>query len=166
MGTAGPLLRALADADLPDPVPARGAYCARLVRSAGALARPREPARAPASALPAPAAACVVVLLLAQGLVYSVHSGLVLSRADTRNLTRDWMVAHIPRGAKIVVEPVSPDEWAQRTRQGPPRLSAPLPLVQVPLAGSRIIAPTGRFDADVTARRSRSRTTCARSPRR
>ena len=24
-----------------------------------------------------------------------------------------WMVAHVPRGTKVVVEPVSPDEWAR-----------------------------------------------------
>jgi hypothetical protein len=53
------------------------------------------------------------VALCAQGLVYSIHSGLVLSRADTRNETRAWMVAHIPVGSKIVVEPVVPDAWAQ-----------------------------------------------------
>lgn len=52
------------------------------------------------------------VALCAQGLVYSVHSDLVLSRADTRTLTREWMVAHIPAGTKIVAEPVSPDIWA------------------------------------------------------
>ena len=32
---------------------------------------------------------------------------------DTRNLARDWMVAHVPAGTKIVVEPVVPDGWAQ-----------------------------------------------------
>jgi 4-amino-4-deoxy-L-arabinose transferase-like glycosyltransferase len=63
-------------------------------------------------------AALLIAALLAQGLIYSVHSGLVLSRADTRNLTRDWMIAHIPAGAPIVVEPVSPDEWARQTRPG------------------------------------------------
>jgi hypothetical protein len=57
--------------------------------------------------------ALAVVALLAQGLVHSVHSGLILSRADTRNLARDWMVAHVPVGTKVVVEPVVPDEWAQ-----------------------------------------------------
>jgi hypothetical protein len=61
--------------------------------------------------------AVLVVVLLAQGLVYSVHSGEVLARADTRNLTRDWMLAHIPAGAKIVAEPVEPEEWA-RERPG------------------------------------------------
>jgi hypothetical protein len=50
--------------------------------------------------------------------VYSVHAGLVLSRADTRNLTRDWMLTHIPAGAKIVAEPVEPEEWAREIRQG------------------------------------------------
>jgi hypothetical protein len=37
----------------------------------------------------------------------------VASRADTRNLTRAWMVAHVPAGTQIVAEPVSPDEWAR-----------------------------------------------------
>ena len=37
------------------------------------------------------------IALCGQGLVYSLHIGQVLSREDTRNLTRDWMVAHIPR---------------------------------------------------------------------
>jgi hypothetical protein len=54
-----------------------------------------------------------VAALLAQGLIYSVHSGLVLSRADTRTLTREWMLANIPPGSNVVVEPVSPDGWAR-----------------------------------------------------
>jgi hypothetical protein len=55
----------------------------------------------------------VVVLLLGQGVLYSVHNDLVLSRADTRNLTRAWMVAHVPRGTPIVVEPVVLDSWIE-----------------------------------------------------
>jgi 4-amino-4-deoxy-L-arabinose transferase-like glycosyltransferase len=58
-------------------------------------------------------AALASVALCAQGLIYSVHSDRVLSRADTRTLTREWMVAHIPAGTRIVVEPVSPDAWAR-----------------------------------------------------
>jgi hypothetical protein len=52
-------------------------------------------------------------LLCGQGLIASLHSGQVLSRADTRNMTREWFVAHVPPKAKVVVEPVVPDGWAQ-----------------------------------------------------
>jgi hypothetical protein len=72
-------------------------------------------ARAARSRAPLALGAAVVLaaLLLAQGLVYSVHSGLVLARADTRNVTREWMLAHVPRRARIVAEPISPDGWAR-----------------------------------------------------
>ena len=58
------------------------------------------------------ALAVAAVALLAQGAVYTVHNDLVLSRADTRNLMREWLVANVPAGSKIVVEPVVPDHWA------------------------------------------------------
>jgi hypothetical protein len=63
-------------------------------------------------------AALLVAAVLVQGLVYSIHAGVVLSRADTRNLTRAWMLAHIPAGAKIVAEPVEPEEWAREVIPG------------------------------------------------
>jgi 4-amino-4-deoxy-L-arabinose transferase-like glycosyltransferase len=56
-----------------------------------------------------------VVVLVGQGFLYSIHSGLVLSRADTRNLARAWVVEHIPAGARIVVEPVVPNAWLNDT---------------------------------------------------
>jgi hypothetical protein len=61
--------------------------------------------------------------VLAQGLIHTVHSGRTLASADTRNLTRAWMVAHVPRGARVVVEPVSPAAWANEgaAHGGPPR---------------------------------------------
>ncbi len=64
---------------------------------------------------PSLAAATVplAALLLAQGLIFSVHSGAVLARADTRNLARKWMLEHVPRRARIVAEPISPDSWAR-----------------------------------------------------
>jgi Dolichyl-phosphate-mannose-protein mannosyltransferase len=70
-------------------------------------------------ALPAFAA----VLLCAQGAAFSVHAGLVLSRADTRNLTRAWLVAHVPAGAPIVVEPIAPDGWGRRWNKYPSLVS-------------------------------------------
>jgi len=51
-------------------------------------------------------------LVLLQGLVFSVHNDLVLAKADTRMLARDWMAENIPIGTKIVVEPIAPDQWA------------------------------------------------------
>ncbi len=78
---------------------------------------PVRPPRALALAL----TALVALALCAQGLLYSVHSGLLLARADTRNLTRAWLVAHVPAGTRIVVEPLVPDEWAQDV--GQPTLS-------------------------------------------
>jgi 4-amino-4-deoxy-L-arabinose transferase-like glycosyltransferase len=62
--------------------------------------------------------AALVAGLLAQGLVHSLHADLVLSRADTRNITRAWMVAHVPAGTPIVVEPVAPNDWANEVRPG------------------------------------------------
>ncbi len=82
--------------------------------------------------------AAVVAVLLAQGLVYSIHSGRVLARADTRNLTRSWMLAHIPAGTPIVVEPVAPDGWGTRWNKYPSLISR--------------ISPTGALEPDATAK--------------
>jgi Dolichyl-phosphate-mannose-protein mannosyltransferase len=94
------------------------------VQAASALAGAARRLRPGLRVLRAPATVHAALLvatcaaLLAQGLIHSLHAGLVLSRADTRNLTRAWMVAHVPAGAAIVAEPVSPDEWARETRSG------------------------------------------------
>jgi 4-amino-4-deoxy-L-arabinose transferase-like glycosyltransferase len=85
-------------------------------------------------------AALLVVALLAQGLVYSIHSGLVLARADTRNLTRAWMVAHVPKGALIVAEPISPDAWAREVGPGTSTVGNPYRWPKYPSLFSRISA--------------------------
>ncbi len=67
--------------------------------------------------------AIAAVLLCGQGIVASLHDGMVLSRPDTRNTARAWMVKNIPAGAKIVVEPVVPDSWAQDIGKPNPQTS-------------------------------------------
>jgi len=103
------------------------AYAA--MRAVDALAQRRAALRPTVTAL-AVAALCV------QGLLYSVHGDLVLSRDDTRNVARAWLIDHAPAGSKIVVEPgVVPDGWAQD-------VGAPSPLTS---NGNRWIKyPTSR----------------------
>ncbi len=60
-----------------------------------------------------PITALAAVLLLAQSAVADIHNDAVLSRSDTRNLTRAWMVAHVPAGSKVVIEPLVPDSWTE-----------------------------------------------------
>lgn len=99
------------------------------VQLVDAIARSRPRLRVAAGAL-------LVAVLLVQGLVYSIHSGRVLARADTRNLTRVWMLAHIPPGAPIVVERVAPDGWGTRWNKYPSLLLR--------------ISPTGAIEPDAT----------------
>ena len=104
-GHAGALLRPLAAAGLPVALPAR-----RL----GASSRGAEAARAPRAALrPALVALGGRAAAAARGSSLASTTDRSCSRADTRNLARDWMVAHVPPRTKIVVEPVVPDAWAQ-----------------------------------------------------
>jgi hypothetical protein len=110
---------------------------------ASAVARPRRGAGRLILAM------LLVAVVLAQGLIYSVHSGLVLSRADTRALTRNWMVANIPLGARIVVEPVAPDEWAHQVRPGTSTASNPDRWRKYPSLFARI-SPTGTVQATAT----------------
>ncbi len=88
--------------------------------------------------------AAVVVLLCGQGFVYSLHSGLVTSREDTRNIARKWMVLNVPAGKKIVVEPVVPDQWAQDVGNPSPLVPNGNRWSKYPLSRSQIDPKTGR----------------------
>jgi hypothetical protein len=98
---------------------------------------------------PWPALAAAVVLG-AQGLVLAVHNDAVLARPDTRQLARDWLVAHVPPGTRVVVEPVFPDQWAADV--GHPSPATP--------NGNRWIKwPTSRFRGRVVKLEDYERTT-------
>ena len=86
----------------------------------------------------------MVVLLCGQGFVYSLHSGLVTSREDTRNIARKWMVLNVPAGKKIVVEPVVPDQWAQDVGNPSPLVPNGNRWSKYPLSRSQIDPKTGR----------------------
>lgn len=56
--------------------------------------------------------AAAAVALLVQSIVTVIHDDVVLSRPDTRALARAWMVAHVPPGSRVVLEPDVPGAWA------------------------------------------------------
>jgi hypothetical protein len=92
------------------------AYTAIAAADALASRLPRLPARPSGrrvlgNRVGVPAALLAGALLCAQGLAYSIHSGIVNSRADTRTTARAWLVAHVPIGSGVVIEPVVPEEW-------------------------------------------------------
>lgn len=76
-------------------------------------------ARGPHRATHVFAGTLAVVALLAQGAIYSVHTDLVLSRSDTLVSARAWLVAHVPHGARVVLEPIVRNEWLQEGGPGP-----------------------------------------------
>lgn len=63
-----------------------------------------------------PALTVAALVLVAQGLLFSLHDDVVLSRPDTRAATRAWLAAHVPRGTALAVEPVVTDTWANDWR--------------------------------------------------
>lgn len=79
-------------------------------------------ARAPRLALPA--TALVAVALLAQGLVHSLHVDRVLARPDTRGSAREWLLAHVPAGSKVVIEPFVPARWLEDPDRADPATPA------------------------------------------
>jgi Dolichyl-phosphate-mannose-protein mannosyltransferase len=100
------------------------------------------------------ALAALGVALVAQGLVYSVHVDRVLSRDDTRNLARAWMVHNVPAGSKVVVEPVVPDAWFTDPG-GRVALAAAVRGGAAPSGRRWVKFPTGRTTIDPATGRPR-----------
>jgi 4-amino-4-deoxy-L-arabinose transferase-like glycosyltransferase len=55
--------------------------------------------------------ALVAGVTLITAAIPTVRNAIVLGREDTRTETREWLVAHVPAGTKVVFEPVAPFEW-------------------------------------------------------
>lgn len=53
------------------------------------------------------------LLLCAQGVVTSVHTDRVLTRDDTRALAKQFLIAHLPAGERIVLEPFASKGFAR-----------------------------------------------------
>ena len=58
-------------------------------------------------AVQALAVAALVVVAMAQPIVVNIHTGGVLRKDDTRELARDYMLANLPNGTRIVVDAVA-----------------------------------------------------------
>lgn len=101
---------------------------------------------------PALAGAVIAVVLLTQSIVAVVHNDAALSRPDTRNVTRAWMVSHVPAGTRVVIEPQVPDDWASDigvslpwTPTGERWLRYPTWLTDVDTSGRPLPAGERRF---------------------
>ena len=93
--------------------------------------------------LAVPATALVALALLGQGLVYSVHVDRVLARPDTRGSARAWLLANVPAGAKVVIEPFVPARWLEDPDRADPA---------TPGGGRWRLWDTARADVDDFAR--------------
>jgi hypothetical protein len=118
------------------------------IAAAWAVVRLAEVAGRRAPALRPALYAVGAVLLLGQGVVYSLHDGLVLSKPDTRNLARQWMAANVPPETKIVVEPVVPDAWATDIGRPYPGTSNGARWIKFPTSRSNIANDGSRISGE------------------
>ncbi|TML82278.1 MAG: glycosyltransferase family 39 protein [Actinobacteria bacterium] len=55
--------------------------------------------------------AAALAAVLVQPLAADVRTATVLGRTDTRQILRDYLAAHYPRGLRVVIEPAVPDSY-------------------------------------------------------
>ncbi len=120
-----------------------------LLAGVGALAIATWLLKSPVKARRPRILAVLFVVLCAQGVVYSVHSTLILGRDDTRTQAREWMFKNVPPGVKIVLEPIVPSSWIQpigkNEKKG--RFGGDQ-WVKFPVGKSQIDPKTGSFTPD------------------
>ena len=117
-GPAGPLLRALAAADLPDPVPARRVLRAPARRRDRRRGRDCGTAASARCARAAVIALCCAAALLRPGpRVQRPLGPRARARRHAQPDARSGWSRTSRRGAPIVVEPVAPDDWARELEQ-------------------------------------------------
>jgi hypothetical protein len=106
---AYPVLVLLAGAALAQAAAALAALWARRreSRAAGAASGPA----ARTGIVAAAALAILVLIAVAQGFAADARSMQVLGHTDTRQLARDWIVAHYPGSLRIVIEPAVPARY-------------------------------------------------------
>jgi hypothetical protein len=96
-------------------------YPALALLAGYAFVRGLDAVRERAPGLQWPAAAAAAVLLLWQPLAADARSMAVLGNTDTREIARQWLAEHYPRGLRIVVEPAVPERWYWPVRDGRPQ---------------------------------------------
>jgi hypothetical protein len=79
--------------------------------------------RARAPRLKWPAIAVGATVLLWQPLAADARSMAVLGNSDTREIARQWLAEHYPRGLRAVIEPAVPERYYWPVRDGRPRKS-------------------------------------------
>ncbi|HEX4718864.1 MAG TPA: glycosyltransferase family 39 protein, partial [Thermoleophilaceae bacterium] len=108
---AYPVLVLLAGAALAQAASALAGLWARMRARHGSASAAR-PGLVAAGAL-----AILVLVTIAQGFAADARSMQVLGRIDTRQLARDWLVAHYPDSLRVVIEPGVPARYYREQGQ-------------------------------------------------
>jgi hypothetical protein len=98
-------------------------YPALALLAGYAFVRGLDLVRARAPRLQWPAIAAGAFVLLWQPLAADARSMAVLGNTDTRQIARQWLAEHYPRGLRIVIEPAVPERYYWPVRDGKPRKS-------------------------------------------